>query len=374
MVTTRGAGPAAAMVLAGGLLIQATIAPAAPQRAGEALVYEADDPHRPVVRGELLDEGFEGGVFPPAGWSYTPLRPFPHNWHGATTSDEVRAGTSSAAIERQDQFVQDEALFAPPLDLSAASPTDLRLSFWFRTDPIWFQAGDAWFRVHVSPNGTDWTRVFTVEGSTDTGWTWRNAVVDLSPWASETDLRVRLRYFGREGADFSLDDVRVGTIAPPTPPANDDCAGAIAGAFRLGPDVGSFQVDANSFFATHDYGLPLGTSCTGFAHTGRDLVWEVHVPEQHHFVATMDTVGDWDDTLFLISDCGDPAGSCVAGERAFPDGAQVAMPNFGPGTAVYYLVASGWGNEAGEFRLTGGIHPGTSVEPTTWGRIKASYR
>lgn len=370
MGTTNAGRPSIAAVarcLAGGAALATGIATAVAAGTGDVTAW--------VVGGQFLDEGFESpAVFPPAGWTYDPISTFPYDWHATVDPLEVHGGSAAAAIHRQTVYDQHELLITPNLDLQAESGTGLRLSFWYRTDPFWFHGTNTVFRVQASLDGTNWLPLFRADDVTETGWAWRNVVVDLSGWAGTPGLlRVRFTYHGVDAADLALDDVRIGYLEPPNPPANDTCAGAVAGGFTIGPSSGPFQVTGNSFFASHDYPLPSATSCTGYAHDGRDLVWRVLVPAGYAFSVTMTTLGGWDDTLFLITDCGDPAASCVDGDRAFPDGATVGVTQ-SVGTGTYYLVASGWGEESGEFVLDGTLEPDVSVATSSWGRIKAGYR
>lgn len=371
----RRIGRACGRVLRSGL-VAAAIAPAPVLCAHAAAPpFTTTDPRSvPAVGGDFVDEGFEtAGVFPPAGWSYAPAHAT-NRWEQTAVAEYVRSGARAARILAQSASVQDEKLVTPAFDLSAASGTDLRLSFWWRTDPFWFQGVNTFFQVHASLDGVTWTEVFTLTGFAGTGWTWRNTVLDLSGWAGQPgQLRVRFRYKGIDAADLSLDDVRLGYLAAPAPPLNDDCAGAAAHGFVLGPADGAYPLSGSTLLAANDYPLPAG-SCTGYSHAGRDVVWRVDVPAQREIAATMHTVGGWDDTLFLVTNCANPAGSCVDGDRGFPDGATVAATNPGPGTATFWLVVSGYGDACGEFTVDAAIRPPTATVPTTWGRTKAAYR
>lgn len=348
----------------------ATSSPAAPTTAPPVTSTS------PMLRvgGDFLDEGFEVATFPPVAWSYAPGHPT-NRWHRTTEAQSVRSGVAAALVRAQSSTIQDEKLVGPPLDLQSVSGTDLRLSFWWRTDPFWFQGANTFFQVHVSLDGTTWTEAFTLTGFAETGWAWRNTVIDLSSWAGVAGLvRVRFRYKGIDAADLALDDVRIGYLAPPAPPENDDCAGANAHGYVVGPAEGPFHVAGNNLLAANDYALSLPQSCTGYSHGGKDVVWKVLLPAQRQLTATMTTVGNWDDTLFVIEDCGDAEGSCVAGDRGFPDGATVALQNGTGATKTVWLVASGYANAAGEFTLDGSIGPPTGVTPSTWGRVKSAYR
>jgi hypothetical protein len=278
-------------------------------------------------------------------------------------------------VEAQSASVQDEKLVGPPLDLQFVSGTDLRLSFWWRTDPFWFQGANTFFQVHASLDGSAWTELFTLTGFPETGWAWRNTVLDLSSWAGVPgQLQVRFRYKGIDAADLALDDIRVGYLAPPAPPQNDDCAGALAHGYTVGPAPGGFQLTGSNVLAANDYPLSLPGSCTGYSHTGKDVVWQVQLPAHHVLSATMSTIGDWEDTLFVVGDCADPASTCIAGDRGFPDGATVIVPNPDATPRTWWLVVSGYAGACGEFVVDGSILPQVSVTSLSWGRAKAAYR
>ncbi len=355
------------------IAVVAGTAPAGAAHAGLPPFTTTDPSAAPRLVAEYLDEGFDGATFPPAGWSYAPAHPT-HRWERTTETPYVRRGAGAARVRAQAVSVQDEKLVSPAWDLSAAPGTDLRLSFWWRTDPFWFQGVNTFFQVHASLDGVDWTEVFTLTGFAESGWAWRNTVLDLSGWAGQAgQLRVRFRYKGIDAADLSLDDVVLGHLAPPAPPGNDDCAGAAAQGYVLGPADGTWALTGSTLLAGNDLPLPSG-GCTVAAHEGRDVVWRVDVPEGREVAATMHTVGGWDSMLFLVTDCGAPAASCVDGDRGFPDGASVSFVNPGPGTRSYWLVVSGYADAAGEFVVDAAIRPPVALRSGSWGRVKAAWR
>jgi hypothetical protein len=326
----------------------------------------------PAVRGDFLDEGFETAV-PPAGWTLTgnPSVTGVHRWHRTTAAAYVHADSAAALIEWQSPRTQDERLETPLLDLTGASPTGLRLSFWWYTDPFWAAYGD--LLVQLSTDGANWTTAWRAQDLGESGWAWRNTLLDLGAYAGGM-LTVRFRYFGRDGANVSLDEVRVGYLSAAAPPVNDDCAGAAGDPQYVLSQTGPFALAGDNTYAASDYPLAMPGSCTGYTHSGRDVVWVMDVPAQHELTATMTTAGHWDDMLFLVSDCSNPAGTCLAGANALPDGSTVQWTNPSGGTARVYLIASGYAQAAGPFTLTGSILPGTAVTAQSWGRIKARYR
>jgi hypothetical protein len=328
-----------------------------------------------VMGGEFLDESFEAS-FPPAGWALDNAASVPYTWHVSETPPYVRTGARAAFVDGQAERTQNERLATAIVDLSGAPPQGLFLSFWWYTDPFWFNGANTSFVVEASTNGTTWNGLFTATNFPESGWAWRNALLDVSSYVGETRFRCRFHYQGIDMARVSIDDVKLGYLVPPGPPANDTCEGALANhpEYTIGPLAGTVTVLGNNTFAANDYPLEALTSCTGYSHAGRDLVWIVDVPSDHHFIATMTTAGNWDDTLFLVSDCANWQTSCVRGDRRLPTGSTVTWMNEGLSTARLFLVASAYDTGRGEFSLEATIGKGVAIESASWGQVKARYR
>jgi hypothetical protein len=139
-----------------------------------------------------------------------------------------------------------------------------------------------------------------------------------------------------------LPDTRSGSLIQPP---NDTCDGAI--------DVGMgglFNDDTSE--AIDDYN-PRDTltfeSCTGYGAAGPDVVYKVVLAAGQKVVVTMTTSG-WDDSVYLITDCDDPAGSCVAGSDLYPTGSNFSYCSIDGGT--YYIICDGYSAGAyGTFTL-----------------------
>jgi hypothetical protein len=328
------------------------------------------------VGGEYLDEGFDE-TFPPAGWTREGTLAVPYTWHSTGTAPHVYSGAKSLLVRWREERVQDEKLTSPVVRFPAGVAGPIYLSFWYHTDPFWFAGAGTDFRVQASLDGGPWEEIWSLDGSTETGWAWRNAVVDVTSHAEAGgDFRLRFRYEALDAADVGLDEVRLGALVPPGPPENDDCAGALAAAprFTLGPAAGQWTLTGNNSFARPDYPLDAAGSCTGYGHAGRDVVWIVDVAAGDYLTATMTTLGDWDDTLFLISDCSRAQESCVAGDRRFPDGSTVTWHNGSSQTARLYLVASAHGAGSGQFEVRVSLAQETVVTSSSFGAVKARYR
>ncbi len=114
-------------------------------------------------------------------------------------------------------------------------------------------------------------------------------------------------------------------------PDNDVCAGAINldGQYQ-------FVVDTCDGY-TNQYS-PGSGGCTGYSANGADAVYFAVLPEGGRIDVSI--AADFDASLYLITDCGDPVGSCVAGDDQYPGGAEAISYTGGPGT--YYLIVDGY--------------------------------
>ncbi|MCK4511704.1 hypothetical protein KAW64_08195, partial [bacterium] len=114
-------------------------------------------------------------------------------------------------------------------------------------------------------------------------------------------------------------------------------------------------------------------SCTGYSATGQDVVYYTNLEIGDEFTVTMDTVGDWDDSIYLITDCTDPQNSCVAGADEYPDMSTFTYIATEAGT--YYLIVSAYSSGVGDYTIFGYNGGSTTpVEESSWGSIKALYR
>jgi len=153
---------------------------------------------------------------------------------------------------------------------------------------------------------------------------------------------------------------------PPPPPANDLCDGAIP----IGN--GAFSIDGDTSAAANDYD-PGSGGCTGFQAAGNDVVFTFGLEAGESFEVTMTTDG-FDDSIYLVTDCGDPAGSCVAGADSYPDGSTFSYT--APVDQQLFLIVDGYGSSGnGLFNITG-VNGGNVVgnEDMSFGSLKASYR
>ncbi len=184
---------------------------------------------------QYFSEGFEGGTFPPTGWTLTQTNA---NQTWISYTDDAQEGTTSASCEYDSSLgAQDELLLSPVIDLTSASG-QINLSFWFNMSYYWSVDPNDNYDLKVQAT-TDGGATFTdlwseADYGTFTNWTWTNAMIDLSAYAGTNNLQIGFRYVGTDGAQAIIDNISIIDAAPEaTFTANPDCAN------------GQFSVDVN---------------------------------------------------------------------------------------------------------------------------------
>jgi hypothetical protein len=202
----------------------------------------------------------------------------------------------------------------------------------------------------------------------------------------------------------------VNCSAPPPPIENDTCDGAIP-IDRC--TAGSLQGDTSD--AHNDYDPGSGGCATGYAEVGKDVVYLLDL--QAGDIVDMTYTQLLADTAFyIITDCSNPAGSCVVGADDTFTGEPEVIHYVVPAAGLYYLILDAYGTDAGgpwtlDYNLqcpgapegaccyddgscevltadrcdaAGGNYlgdntscdncPPVATETTTWGSIKSDYR
>ncbi|MCX7854739.1 MAG: carboxypeptidase-like regulatory domain-containing protein, partial [Anaerolineae bacterium] len=153
----------------------------------------------------LLSEGFESGQVPPPGWSEQ-VQNASANWE--VLSSGARSGSYAASVSSSNQ-PQDEWLLTPEMNLSSAT-----LSFWSFGDPgrcrdtynycdlfVWLVVGDV--------GGVDDVYLGKADDAWPSNRTWAQSTFDLTPKLPGRPVRIGFEYYGQNGAQVGLDDVRV---------------------------------------------------------------------------------------------------------------------------------------------------------------------
>ncbi len=126
------------------------------------------------------------------------------------------------------------------------------------------------------------------------------------------------------------------------PVGPDRCLGAL--------DVGEGRVfNEDTTDMVSDYNLsPHG--CTGGPSTGRDMAFRVHLEEGQTLEAVL--LADWDGQLYLVRDCQDAEGTCVAGVDEQPQGVEETLTWTADRDGTYYLIVDSYSiSRRGPFRL-----------------------
>jgi hypothetical protein len=137
-------------------------------------------------------------------------------------------------------------------------------------------------------------------------------------------------------------------------------------------------VSGSAAGASSDYD-PGSGGCTGYAAVGPDVVYAVSLGEGGTLLAALVPDESFDAALYLVTDCSDVPGSCVAGSDDFYEGEAESITYTSQSGGLYYLIVDSFGsfgNVPGPFALAidGDCVPPSAVEPTSWGQIKGMFR
>ncbi|MEZ4389420.1 MAG: hypothetical protein R3D98_17905 [Candidatus Krumholzibacteriia bacterium] len=151
------------------------------------------------------------------------------------------------------------------------------------------------------------------------------------------------------------------TFIPDPPPANDTCDGAI----DLAGSPLYFEVDLCQY--TNQYS-PESGGCTGYTANGPEAVYMAELAAGDEVFFSMDVVeGNADLAIYLVTDCGDIAGSCVAGDDSGnPEEFTYTIPADG----VYYLMLDTY---SGCCVVGVTLNQPVATEAHSWSQVKALY-
>jgi len=183
-------------------VVQAPAPSALDARKAPAQVGYSSALYTPSPDAILLDEGFEDGVVPPAGWTQVTNNPYA-SWQLHTMNPH----SGSFAAEVLYDYSQDEWLLSPEFALTQGT-----LSLWSFGSPYWCRDTydncdlNVWLVVGEVGGGDD-----VLVGRADDDWTgtyiWSQSVFDLTPLLPGGAVRIGLQYNGSDGAQIALDDV-----------------------------------------------------------------------------------------------------------------------------------------------------------------------
>jgi hypothetical protein len=145
------------------------------------------------------------------------------------------------------------------------------------------------------------------------------------------------------------------------PPVNDSCLGALPLT-----SCSADTIHGDLTWATNNYNpQPPTPGCTGFSAAGRDLVYlmQLHAGD---VVDLTYTGGNYDASIYIVTDCTAPGASCVAGADAGYEVETLHWTCPAPGT--YYVIADAYGTSTGgtftlRYAITCPISPGACCCP-----------
>jgi hypothetical protein len=319
----------------------------------------------------FLTEGFETSV-PPSGWSQI-ITNSSYTW--SQSSDYVHTGTYSANVPWD--YSQDEWLITPALNFTGSSAANLKVSFWFNMSYYWSVTPYNNYNIEVWIS-TDGGATFPTQlWNSDTyglfsNFTWYEATVGLSAYATETNVKLAWRFVGDDDADGSIDDIYINDDGAaigrccydagascadntqaectalggnwdgtktcsepcPLPGVGDDCSNPIVVYLPIQlpyTDAGQTTCGRGA-----DY---VGMTCLGSYDGGEDIVYKLDVASTTNVKFTFDPKGTtW--TGFAINTSCPPAGTCLLKSTSSSGSARTAVALLAPGT--YYLIVSTW--------------------------------
>jgi hypothetical protein len=228
---------------------------------GEGFVEAAEkDPS------QLLYEGFEGTV-PPAGWTAEVNNP--ETWGIGTYAPYEGLQYATCLYDASYTGPQEEYLITPTLDLAGKYVLDFwwNGSYYWSVDPYDNCDLQVWISLD---GGASWLMELWNSDNVGefTNWEWYNAVVDLSTFNGESNVKLAFVYVGYDGAQFSVDAVGINP-APLSWLDASPSSGTIPGGRGTLPVTVSYDAD----------GLELGEYAANLVitHTGLKTVDNVPV-------------------------------------------------------------------------------------------------
>ena len=156
-----------------------------------------------------LNQGFEDGVMPPAGWSVHVTNP-DKTWR--IDSYDPHGGVYYAAVYYDPDLVrQEEVIYSSQL----VPASDLSLSFWSLGSIYWCRDNydNCDFKVYVDADNT-WGNgneqyVYTVDADWTDDYTYVHTSLNLSAYATGSPLYIAFVYTGEDGDVVGLDDIEI---------------------------------------------------------------------------------------------------------------------------------------------------------------------
>ncbi len=169
----------------------------------------------------LLAEGFDGTVFPPAGWSQVDVGGTAGNWARSTNTVHPSGGGThggaglayfnsyTAASGNATRLHRTSGIAIPAAAASAA------LTFWMYHDTH-LPASNDQVQPQVSTNGTTWSSAGAAISRYDGSTGWKLHTVPLAGYIGQSGVQIGFLGISLYGYDCHLDDIQVTYTLPST--------------------------------------------------------------------------------------------------------------------------------------------------------------
>ncbi len=171
---------------------------------------------KPALADYPFTEDFEGGTFPPAGWSLHSLMTDTPNWVAYEWLNHTPGGTTSAYHESSPEGSVDNWLVTPLINVPADG--HFYLTFWSWLANNWAYKKNSVLVSTGSPNPADddFVEVWTIT-DTNNAWDWYQQFVNLEAYAGQ-DIYIAFRYEGDPGGHiWYVDDIAMGEEVDDSP-------------------------------------------------------------------------------------------------------------------------------------------------------------
>ncbi len=165
-----------------------------------------------AVTGTILQENFDGDVFPPAGWTQTSTQ-VDYTWQKGNPTDHPFSGIDAtsvySAICPWVAQNQEERLFSRSFNIGNGNAT---LTFWAGYSTNWLSQATVKLKI-TTDNGNNWTQIWEAENDGGS-WEWREFTIDLSSYKNHDGIIMQWVYIGNDGDLVGIDNVLIeGTLS-----------------------------------------------------------------------------------------------------------------------------------------------------------------
>lgn len=187
----------------------------------------------------------------------------------------------------------------------------------------------------------------------------------VAPASGSYNIKVR----GFSGSTQGEYKMFLRCVEPTPPPENDRCTDAYAI-----ERCTSGTLEGDVTFARNDYN-PGSGGCTGFSANGRDVAYRLDLVAGDVVDMTYTQLA-FDTSFYIVTDCSNPAGTCVVGADATLSGEPEVINWVVPADGTYWLILDVFGTDTGGLWVLDWVitcEP-TPVEDASWGEVKKNFR